>query len=62
MVIRVVERSEKERCGNRGRKVAWCNKLKRFCNAPYEYETCHDYVPGKKMAFQKPLFFKLDVF
>lgn len=46
----------KRRCANRDRHITWCNKLGRFCNAPYEYETCHDYTdPQKKKEQTKRL-------
>jgi len=39
---------EKRRCTHRAKRIAWCNKLKKFCNAPFEYETCKDYEPEKR--------------
>jgi len=33
----------KRRCKYRAKKIAWCNLLKKICNAPSEYETCKKY-------------------
>jgi len=35
----------KRRCKWRARRVAWCLKYAKFCNAPFEYETCPGYEP-----------------
>jgi len=35
----------KRRCKWRARRIAWCRKYGKFCNAPFEYETCPGYEP-----------------
>jgi len=35
----------KRRCKWRARRIAWCLKYAKFCNAPFEYETCPGYEP-----------------
>jgi hypothetical protein len=35
----------KRRCKYRAKRIAWCLKLKKFCNAPLEYERCPYYKP-----------------
>jgi len=44
----------KERCGYRSKKFSWCVKKGKFCNSPFEYDTCPDYVPRSHMrAYNK---------
>jgi len=38
---------EKRRCKWRDRRVGWCRKLGKFCDAPREYYTCPDYEPAQ---------------
>jgi len=38
----------KPRCRFRSKRISWCNLLKKFCNSPYEYETCKRYEPKEK--------------
>jgi len=35
----------KPRCTWRARRIAWCRKFGKFCDAPREYETCTGYEP-----------------
>jgi len=35
----------KRRCKFRGKRIAWCRKYGKFCDAPFEYETCPGYEP-----------------
>jgi len=35
----------KRRCKWRARRIAWCRKYAKFCDAPFEYETCPGYEP-----------------
>ncbi|MCW3982401.1 MAG: hypothetical protein NWE96_00220 [Candidatus Bathyarchaeota archaeon] len=39
------------RCKHRTRKIAWCNKLQKFCDAPNEYTRCLTYQP--KIEYSK---------
>jgi len=43
--VRKLPEETERRCRHRSQKIAWCGKLNKFCNAPYEYETCPDYEP-----------------
>lgn len=47
-VTKVELKTTKERCAHRAKKISWCNKHKRFCNAPDEYDTCSDYTSKTK--------------
>jgi len=38
-------REAKRRCKWRARRIAWCRRYGKFCNAPIEYETCPGYEP-----------------
>lgn len=42
-----------QRCTFRTNHVAWCRKLQKFCNAPYEYSRCTTYQPRTKQSTVK---------
>jgi len=44
---------EKRRCKWRGKRIAWCRKLKKFCDAPAEYYTCKEYEPTQTAIVEK---------
>jgi len=44
---------EKPRCKWRGKRIAWCRKRGKFCDAPKEYYTCTDYEPTKSDVIEK---------
>lgn len=44
----------KLRCMWRDRRIAWCRKLGKFCDAPREYETCLGYEATKRLHETTP--------
>jgi len=38
----------KPRCKWRARRITWCRKYHKFCDAPREYETCPGYEPTER--------------
>lgn len=45
--------AEKRRCELRGKRIAWCRKLGKFCDAPREYYTCPDYESTQSGIVEK---------
>jgi len=44
----VTQQKPKRRCKHRAKAIAWCNKLKKWCDAPNEYDICKDYEPKEQ--------------